>query len=460
MKVDVLIGLQWGDEGKGKIIDTLAKNYNIVSRFQGGPNAGHTLKLPNGNNLILHLIPSGILNENVMNVVGTGVAFDPLGFMEEYAHCNSANPMARYSIIISERATVIHPYYILLDRLAELKRGKENAVGSTLKGIGPTYAEKCNRKALQVGDLVTDGGVFNEKYLAIKAEVADFVQFYSDKYSIEVFEEPSNEENDRRFTEKNFNIREKQWLDSVKRLNNLHDSVSMRLVQNTELYLDEALRQGKKVLAEGAQGVMLDKDFGDYPMVTSSNTITAGVFTGLGISPKYLGKVIGVIKSYTTKVGGGVFPCQMPKDIEEFFRKAGDEYGATTGRPRNCGWLDLVQLKHAIRICGVDELVMLKTDVCPVEKVKVIKSYYGKAGRVYRHDLPLHLSDLQDVKESEKFKGWKIAKGVNSFEDIPEELQSYISFIQEELGVPIVMIGTGPGREDVVHLNVVEKVVS
>ncbi|MFM7757363.1 MAG: adenylosuccinate synthase, partial [Crocinitomicaceae bacterium] len=362
MKVDVLLGLQWGDEGKGKIVDVLTPSYDIIARFQGGPNAGHTLEFE-GIKHVLHTIPSGIFHENVINLVGNGVVIDPVIFKSELDKLAPFGIDFSKRLLLSKKAHLILPTHRLLDAASEKAKGK-NKIGSTLKGIGPTYMDKTGRNGLRVGDIFSSN--FKEKYDALVEKHVRILQHHQDfSYNLKESEEP--------------------WFEGIETLRSL-------TAVDSEHYLNAALLSGKKVLAEGAQGTMLDIDFGTYPFVTSSNTVTAGTCTGLGIAPTRIGKVIGIFKAYCTRVGSGPFPTELDNEVGEEIRKEGREFGATTGRPRRCGWIDLVQMRYAIMINGVTELSMMKSDVLSIfDEIEVCTHYLINGKEVY--DFPFDVND-------------------------------------------------------------------
>ncbi len=441
--VDVLLGLQWGDEGKGKVVDMLAKDYDIIARFQGGPNAGHTLEIKhNGEKvkIVLHMVPSGIMRENATNVVGPGVVFNPTSFLAEMKECAKYDPNCASRVLVSDRATVIHHLYRAVDMLLELAKGKKDAIGTTAQGIGPAYGEHCYRNAMLVGDFLLPEQAFKDKCEKIKKEINNLIEQYKTTHGIDFY----NEKNKDGMSYKDvFEKMEQDWFSAVEEIK------KMDVIKDTVIYVNKALKEGKNILAEGAQGSMLDLSYGEYPNVTSSHTISAGACTGLGIKPQAIRKVIGVIKFYTTKVGGGTFLARLEPEAEELFRKAGNEYGATTGRPRNCGSLDLVQLKYASTLNGLTDLIILKTDICPVEKLTVVTAYNGTQGEIYIDMVPRDLGAVASVSRKE-FDGWKVSPGTTDKELIPAALASYISFVETELDVPISYIGTGPEREDIV----------
>jgi adenylosuccinate synthase len=427
MKVDVLLGLQWGDEGKGKIVDVLTKKYDVIARFQGGPNAGHTIEFDD-KKFVLHTIPSGIFNEGTLNVVGNGVIIDPYIFKEEIDILLKSGIDVQKNLFISKKAHVILPSHRLLDAVYERSKG-DKKIGSTLKGIGPTYTDKISRNGIRVGDLVLPG--FREKYEAAKKRHQLFASVYDIPLEEIIIEGMT------------FEAYEKAWFDSLESL------LSLNLV-NSEYFLNKALDDGKKILAEGAQGTMLDIDFGSYPYVTSSNTITAGVSNGLGIAPSKIGKVFGIFKAYCTRVGSGPFPTELFDETGDKLRKVGREFGATTGRPRRCGWLDMVALKYAIMINGVTDLMMMKADVLDeFEEIKVAVKY--KVDGEVTEEVPYDMAgvDIEPVYKS--LKGWnRSLKGVTTFEAMPSELKNYVKYIEEKTGVPVTIVSTGPDRSQTI----------
>jgi adenylosuccinate synthase len=415
MKVDVLLGLQWGDEGKGKIVDVLTPKYDIIGRFQGGPNAGHTLEF-NGIKHVLHTIPSGIFHDKKINVVGNGVVIDPVIFKKEIDALIKLNVDVKSKLIISKRAHLILPTHRLLDAASEASKGKEK-IGSTLKGIGPTYMDKTGRNGLRVGDI--DNPNFKAKYDALVAKHKELLNFHNYQYNLTELE-PA-------------------WFEGIEVLK------SLKRVES-EHYIAEALKNNKAILAEGAQGSLLDIDFGSYPFVTSSNTICAGACTGLGIAPNKIGNVIGIFKAYCTRVGSGPFPTELNDEVGEQIRKTGNEFGSTTGRPRRTGWLDLPALKYAIMINGVTELMMMKADILSgFETIKVCThyNYQGKKIDYLPYD---HSPELLTPVYTE-LKGWnQDLTGLHSAEQMPEALNEYIAFIEREAGVPISIVSVGPDR--------------
>jgi len=417
MKVDVLLGLQWGDEGKGKIVDVLPPSYDIIARFQGGPNAGHTLEFE-GIKHVLHTIPSGIFHKDVINLVGNGVVIDPVVFSAELDKLKPFNIDFKTRLLLSKKAHLILPTHKLLDAASEQAKGK-NKIGSTLKGIGPTYMDKTGRNGLRVGDIHSPN--FKEKYDALVEKHEGILKHHNDfTYDLASLEKP--------------------WFEAIEVLKQL-------TAVDSEHYLNTALLSGKKVLAEGAQGTMLDIDFGTYPFVTSSNTVTAGTCTGLGIAPTKIGSVIGIFKAYCTRVGSGPFPTELDDEVGELIRQEGREFGATTGRPRRCGWLDLVQLRYAIMINGVTELSMMKSDVLSIfEHINVCTHYLINGEKVT--DFPFDVTDLHIEPVYEKLAGWNCdLTELESFNDAPQELKDYVTYLEAQLNVPIRVISVGPDRK-------------
>ena len=417
MKVDVLLGLQWGDEGKGKIVDVLTPEYDYIARFQGGPNAGHTLEFE-GIKHVLHTIPSGIFRENVLNLVGNGVVIDPIIFKGELDKLAPFNIDFKKRLFISKKAHLILPTHKLIDAASELSKGK-NKIGSTLKGIGPTYLDKTGRNGLRVGDIFSPN--FKEKYQTLIDKHMGMLSHY-DEFSYDL---PALE---------------KEWMAGIEVLKSL-DAV------DSEHFLNNALLAGKKILAEGAQGTMLDIDFGTYPFVTSSNTVTAGTCTGLGIAPNKIGSVIGIFKAYCTRVGSGPFPTELLDEVGESIRQEGREFGSTTGRPRRCGWIDLVQLKYAIMINGVTELSMMKADILSIfDKIKICTHYEIEGEKIT--EFPYDVNDL-DVKPIYiEMDGWKKdLTALSQYNDAPIELKNYVEYLEKELNVPISLVSVGPDRK-------------
>lgn len=415
MKVDVLLGLQWGDEGKGKIVDVLTPKYDIIGRFQGGPNAGHTLEF-NGIKHVLHTIPSGIFHPKAINIVGNGVVIDPVIFKKEIDALLILGVDVKSKLIISKRAHLILPTHRLLDAASEASKGKEK-IGSTLKGIGPTYMDKTGRNGLRVGDI--DLANFKSKYDALVEKHKQLLAFHQFEYKLEELE-PA-------------------WFEGIEVLKGLERVES-------EHYINDALIKNKAILAEGAQGSLLDIDFGSYPFVTSSNTICAGACTGLGIAPNKIGNVIGIFKAYCTRVGSGPFPTELEDETGEQIRKTGNEYGSTTGRPRRTGWLDMPALKYAVMINGVTELMMMKADILSgFETIKVCTHYNYQGTKI--DYLPYDYSPELLSPEYTELKGWnQDLTGLHSPEEMPAALNDYIAFIEKEAGVPITIVSVGPDR--------------
>ena len=416
MKVDVLLGLQWGDEGKGKIVDVLTPKYDIIARFQGGPNAGHTLEFE-GIKHVLNTIPSGIFHPEVINLVGNGVVIDPLIFKGELDKLAPYNIDFKKRLYISKKAHLILPTHRLLDAASEAAKGK-NKIGSTLKGIGPTYMDKTGRNGLRVGDIFSEN--FKEKYQVLVDKHIGILSHYEGfEYDLNSLEAP--------------------WLESLETLKSLQ-------AVDSEHFLNKALLEGKKILAEGAQGTMLDIDFGTYPFVTSSNTVTAGTCTGLGIAPTRIGKVVGIFKAYCTRVGSGPFPTELDNELGELIRKEGSEFGATTGRPRRCGWLDLVQMRYAIMINGVTELSMMKSDILSIfNKIKVCTHYLVNGEKV--SDFPFDVNDIEIIPFYEEIDGWNCdLTKLRDYKDAPQALKNYVSYLEKQLRVPINVISVGPDR--------------
>ncbi|HNR85915.1 MAG TPA: adenylosuccinate synthase [Taishania sp.] len=416
MKVDVLLGLQWGDEGKGKIVDVLTPQYDVIARFQGGPNAGHTLEFE-GIKHVLHTIPSGIFRKEVVNVVGNGVVIDPVIFNGELEKLKPFNIDYKKTLLLSKRAHLILPTHRLLDQASEQAKGK-NKIGSTLKGIGPTYMDKTGRNGLRVGDIIAPN--FKEKYDALVEKHLGILKHYEDfTFDLATLEKP--------------------WFEGIEVLKQLE-------IIDSEHYINNALKAGKKVLAEGAQGTMLDVDFGTYPFVTSSNTVTAGTCTGLGVAPTKIGSVIGIFKAYCTRVGSGPFPTELNDEVGEKIRKDGHEFGATTGRPRRTGWIDLPALKYAIMINGATELSMMKADVLDdFETIKVCTHYIINGEKV--DFFPFDINDVEVTPVYEEVKGWNCSLiKLTNFADAPTELKDYVKYLEQKLEVPITVVSVGPDR--------------
>ncbi len=422
MAVDLLLGLQWGDEGKGKIVDVLTKNYDIIARFQGGPNAGHTLEF-DGIKHVLHTIPSGIFHKNAINVVGNGVVIDPVIFKRELDNLDQFDIDIKARLLISRKAHLILPTHRLLDAASEASKGKAK-IGSTLKGIGPTYMDKTGRNGLRVGDLELD--TWKSKYRALANKHEAMIDFYDVDIQYDL------------------NELETEFFEAIKVLKSLS-------FIDSEEFLHLAQENGKRILAEGAQGSMLDIDFGTYPYVTSSNTTAAGACTGLGVAPSRIGKVFGIFKAYATRVGSGPFPTELFNEDGETMGRVGKEFGATTGRPRRCGWIDLVALKYAVQINGVTELMMMKADVLSgFERIKICTAYQYQ-GKEISH-LPFNIEAENVTPVYTTLPGWKKdLTGLTSAEELPKTLNDYILFLEDKLGVPIKIVSVGPDRIQTIH---------
>ncbi|AMA50702.1 MULTISPECIES: adenylosuccinate synthase [Flavobacterium] len=421
MTVDLLLGLQWGDEGKGKIVDVLTSKYDIIARFQGGPNAGHTLEF-DGIKHVLRTIPSGIFHKNSINIIGNGVVIDPVVFQKEIEGLEKFNMNIKSKLLISRKAHLILPTHRLLDAASETAKGKAK-IGSTLKGIGPTYMDKTGRNGLRVGDIEMSD--FIEKYRSLANKHEEMIKFYDVNIQYNLPE------------------MEKEFFEAIEELKKL-------TFIDSEDFLAKAQKEGKSILCEGAQGSLLDVDFGTYPFVTSSNTTAAGACTGLGIAPNKIKDVFGIFKAYTTRVGSGPFPTEDFGTDGETMAKVGNEFGSVTGRARRCGWLDLVALKYAIQINGVTQLMMMKGDVLSgFETLKVCNAYNYK-GETIKH-LPFSIEEENLTPIYTEFKGWKAdLTNMSTFEELPIELKNYIQFIEEELEVPIMIISVGPDRKQTI----------
>ena len=420
MKIDLLLGLQWGDEGKGKIVDVLTSDYDIIARFQGGPNAGHTLVF-NNKRYVLHTIPSGIFHENKINIIGNGVVIDPIILQSEIDKIKSENINIYNSLFISKKAHIILPTHRLLDAASEKSKGK-NKIGSTLKGIGPTYMDKTGRNGFRIGNLESDK--WKNKYYELTKKHQKLIDFY------EVDLEYNLEKLHNEFFDSIENLKKIRFIDS--------EDFFMKSINN------------KSILAEGAQGSLLDIDFGTYPYVTSSNTTAAGACTGLGIAPNAIGDVFGIFKAYTTRVGSGPFPTEIFDEYGTQMSKVGNEFGATTGRPRRCGWLDLVALKYACKINGVTKLMMMKTDVLTGFDRVLVCTAYKYRGSTINH-LPFDLSDESLRPVYSEFEGWsEDLRKMNKIKQLPKNLNKYISFLEDELKIPIVIISVGPDRKETI----------
>lgn len=425
MKVDVLLGLQWGDEGKGKIVDVITPEYEVIARFQGGPNAGHTLEF-NGIKHVLHTIPSGIFHDGKSNVVGNGVVVDPVIFKREIDALVDMGVDVKKQLQISRKAHLILPTHRLLDAASEQEKGNKK-IGSTLKGIGPTYMDKTGRNGLRVGDVLEPD--FMNKYKALRSKHERILSHHKDfSYDLQPLED--------------------EWMASLETLRSL-------TVIDSEHYLNQHLKAEKKILAEGAQGSLLDIDFGSYPFVTSSNTVTAGACTGLGIAPNRIGEVFGIFKAYCTRVGSGPFPTELHDETGEQIRKQGAEFGATTGRPRRCGWIDLPALKYAIMINGVTQLIMTKADVLSnFDHIKVCTHYKYK-GDVIDY-MPYDIQDGLVEPVYTELAGWsQDLTGLRQMEDLPAALINYINYLEKQLETPITVVSVGPDRTQTIRRNAV-----
>ncbi len=417
-KLDIVLGLQWGDEGKGKVVDVLTPSYKMVARFQGGPNAGHSLVF-GGNAFVLHTVPSGIFREDTVNIIGNGVVIDPVILMQEVDAIESKGMDMSGKLLISKRAHLILPTHRVLDAASEAAKGKSK-IGSTLKGIGPTYMDKTGRNGLRVGDILSKN--FRNRYNVLKKKHFGLLAQYDFSFDITDYE--------------------KQWMAAVEALRRFP-------FIDSEVYVNEALDKGTPILAEGAQGSLLDIDFGTYPFVTSSNTLSAGVCTGLGVAPTRVGKVYGIFKAYCTRVGSGPFPTELFDQDGERLRRIGHEFGATTGRPRRTGWLDMVALKYAVMMNGVTDLIMMKSDVLDdFDTIKVAVAYEeeGSAFTHFPYDGGEHVKPVY-----KEFPGWKTPLGgLRRYEEFPEAFRQYVAFIEKETGCRIKIISVGPDRDETI----------
>ncbi len=424
-KVDILLGLQWGDEGKGKLVDVLTPRYDIIARFQGGPNAGHTLEFE-GTKHVLHTIPSGIFHAHVTNLVGNGVVIDPVVFAKEIDALLAKQVPVRNRLLISRKAHVIVPTHRLLDRASEASKG-EGKIGSTLKGIGPSYMDKTGRNGLRIGDLLSAD--FTSRYEALKQKHMHLLKGFEEFY------EPDEAE---------LVAMETEFFHGVEVIRNL-------TIVDSEHYINNALKDGKRILAEGAQGSMLDIDFGTYPFVTSSNTVAAGACTGLGIAPNRIGEVIGIFKAYTTRVGSGPFPTELNDATGEAMRKVGNEFGSTTGRARRCGWIDLPAMRYACMINGVTQLIMMKADVLSqFDTIRVCTHYESPQGLISH--LPFDISPATVSPVYADLPGWEIdLTALRDEAGLPHQLNTYISYLEEQLQTPITVVSVGPDRTQTIE---------
>ena len=421
MTVDLLLGLQWGDEGKGKIVDVLTHSYDIIARFQGGPNAGHTLEFDK-NKHVLHTIPSGIFHSKAVNLIGNGVVIDPIIFIKEIEDLMPYNIDFNKKLMISKKAHLIIPTHRILDAASEVSKGKAK-IGSTLKGIGPTYMDKTGRNGIRVGDILDSN--WKEKYKRLKKKHLDLIKSYNVS------------------TEFDLEDLELNFFRCTERLRNFK-------IIDSEQYLFEAQKSGKKILAEGAQGSLLDIDFGTYPFVTSSTTTAAGACTGLGIAPNKIKDVFGIFKAYTTRVGSGPFPTELHNNIGSTMAKIGNEFGSTTGRPRRCGWLDLVALKYSIQINGVTQLMMMKSDVLSgFDKVKICTAY--KIDNREINYFPYKIDSGQIKAIYKEFPGWEEdLSSMTDANDFPKNFNNYINYLEKELETPIKIVSVGPNRKQTI----------
>ena len=415
MKVDVLLGLQWGDEGKGKIVDVLAPKYDVVARFQGGPNAGHTLEF-DGIKHVLHQIPSGIFRAGTKNIIGNGVVLDPVVFKNEIEKLEKFKIDTRSNLFISKKATIILPTHRLLDQAYEKAKG-ENKIGSTLKGIGPTYQDKIGRQGLRVGDIQSPE--FSKRFKKLTDIHFSILEYHDIEYVWSELEE--------------------QFLSGIDFLK------SFQLI-DSEYFINQQIKSGSSILAEGAQGSLLDIDFGSYPFVTSSNTVTAGACTGLGVSPRHIGEVYGIFKAYSTRVGSGPFPTELMDDDGEKMRKVGNEFGSTTGRPRRCGWIDLPSLKYSIMINGVTKLLLMKADVLNDFDAIKICTHYKLENGTETDTIPYEIVNEKITPIYKSIDGWNCTIESTDVGKLPAKLVAYIELLEKELGVPITLISTGPDR--------------
>lgn len=418
-KIDVVLGLQWGDEGKGKVVDVLTPNYKVIARFQGGPNAGHSLHFGD-TSFVLRTVPSGIFREGSVNIIGNGVVVDPVSLTEELTNIAAQGIDVKQKLFISKKAHIILPTHRMLDAASEAAKGKSK-IGSTLKGIGPTYMDKTGRNGLRFGDVLAED--FIDRYNKLKSKHVEMLSQYKGfEYDITDYE--------------------KTWFEGIEYLR------GFRFI-DSEHEVNKYINDDVAILAEGAQGSLLDVDFGTYPFVTSSNTVCAGVCTGLGVAPTKIGDVYGIFKAYCTRVGSGPFPTELFDEVGEELRRIGHEFGAVTGRPRRCGWLDLVALKYAVMVDGVTGLIMMKSDVMDDFDTVKVATAYKINGEVVDY-FPYEVTDNLEPVYTE-FKGWKTPiSGIRKYEDFPAEFKAYVEFIEEQTGVPVKIISVGPDREETI----------
>ncbi|MBI1342877.1 MAG: adenylosuccinate synthase [Terrimonas sp.] len=420
--IDVILGLQWGDEGKGKIVDYFAKGYDIIARFQGGPNAGHTLYVGD-KKIVLHQIPSGVFHEKAINLIGNGVVLDPVTLRKECETVAGFGVNLKKNLFIAERTHLILPTHRALDKAAELSKGNEK-IGSTLKGIGPAYMDKTGRNGLRVGDIRDKS--FISSYIKLRLKHQRLLDTYAFEEDISAWEE--------------------EFFEAIELLRDLN-------IVNGEYFINQKIASGKKVLAEGAQGSMLDIDFGTFPFVTSSNTISAGVCNGLGVAPQQIRDVLGVTKAYCTRVGGGPFPTELHDATGELLRKTGSEFGATTGRPRRCGWIDLVALKFACMINGVTKIIMTKADVLDEFPTLNLCTAYSVGGKTVS-EIPFQMTRMKIDPVYEPIAGWNtVSSGLQNGDPLPEKMKNYVAFINNYLGVDIHYISNGPGRDQLLTIK-------
>jgi len=417
--VDVILGLQWGDEGKGKIVDYFADNYDVVARFQGGPNAGHTLYV-DGKKIVLHQIPSGIFHEEKTNLIGNGVVLDAVTLKRECENVAAFGVNYKKNLFISERAHLILPTHRAIDKASELSKGNEK-IGSTLKGIGPAYMDKTGRNGLRVGNLLDKS--FTTEYIKLRLKHQKILESFNFQEDISAWEE--------------------EFFEAIEFLKEFK-------IVNGEYFINEKIQQGQRVLAEGAQGSMLDVDFGTFPFVTSSSTISAGVCTGLGVAPQKIREVFGVSKAYCTRVGSGPFPTELNDETGELIRKTGSEFGATTGRPRRCGWIDLVALQFACMINGVTQIIMTKADILDnLDELKVCNSYLVNGEE--KNYVPFQMNKLNIQPVYKSFDGWKTdITAMTNYAELPQQMKNYIEYLNSFLKVPVKYISNGPGRDQIV----------